>query len=726
MVINMGYGVHGDEPSATNTAPLVAYYLAAAKGKKIDQWLKNCVILVDPSLNPDGFDRFARWENTFRGKALNADPSHAEHNQGWPPGRVNYYWFDLNRDWLPLVHPESRGRMRWYHQWKPNVVLDFHEMGTNSTYFFQPGIPQRTNPLTPRKNIELTAEIAKYHVKAFDKRGTLYLTQELFDDFYMGKGSTYPDLHGAVGILFEQGSSRGQVQESSNGLVRFPDTIRNQFTTSLTSLEATSDMRQKLLDYQKEFYEQAIAKAKSGKVRFYALRANGDRTRLQRFADTLLRHDIQCYWLKQNIEVANQKHYRDITLIVPTEQPEYRFIESLFDRRTNFRENIFYDVSAWTLPLAYNLQTFELPHVDPENLVAAKLGGIRKRNFRASDGDYAYVIDYRDTASINLLSNLLKKNIKVKVATAPFSVKLGKREVSYGYGTLVVPIGIQKDKRKLIVNELSKAAGLGVNVLPIKTGLTPRGIDIGSNQMRVIEPPQVALIIGRGTSAYECGEVWHALDHRLRMPITLIPMDRVSRTDLTRYNKIIVTSGSYSEAREKLLDWTGKGGTLIALTRAAKFFEAELSGGKEDRAKPAEEKTDKAGSIQKPFASARNDRALQLISGSILQTKVDRTHPLAYGLTTQTMPVFRNHTSSILPSKNAYQNPFVYDSENVVLSGYVSKENVEKLKDKASVVVYPKGSGNVILLSDNPNFRGFWEGSRRVFYNSLFFGQFAR
>ena len=169
-MINMGYGVHGDESSATNTAPLVAYYLAAAKGEQIDNWLKHCIILLDPCLNPDGFDRFARWENTFRGKALNADPAHAEHNQGWPPGRVNYYWFDLNRDWLPLVHPESRGRMVWYHQWKPNVVLDFHEMGTNSTYFFQPGIPQRTNPLTPRKNIELTAEIAKYHVKEFDRQ----------------------------------------------------------------------------------------------------------------------------------------------------------------------------------------------------------------------------------------------------------------------------------------------------------------------------------------------------------------------------------------------------------------------------------------------------------------------------------------------------------------------------------------------------------------------------
>ena len=245
-VINMGYGVHGDEPSATNCAPLVAYYLAAAQGEEIERILENCVILLDPCLNPDGFNRFATWANRYRGRVLNPDPQHAEHNQQWPPGRTNYYWFDLNRDWLPLVHPESRSRMRWYHKWKPNVVLDYHEMGTNSTYFFQPGIPQRTNPLTPQKNVDLTNKFGEYHARALDERGSLYYTQETFDDFYMGKGSTYPDLHGAVGILFEQASSRGHVQENQDGLLTFYDTIANHFATSLSSLKATVDLRKEL------------------------------------------------------------------------------------------------------------------------------------------------------------------------------------------------------------------------------------------------------------------------------------------------------------------------------------------------------------------------------------------------------------------------------------------------------------------------------------------------
>ncbi len=206
-VIWMGYGVHGNEPSATNAAPVVAYHLAAGKGKAITDLLENTVILLDPCLNPDGFERFAHWANNFRGNIANPDPQHREHRESSPTGRTNYYWFDLNRDWLPTQHPESQGRLAVYHQWLPNVVLDYHEMGGDSTYFFQPGVPTRMHPLTPASNLELTRRFAQYHANALDRLGSLYFTEERFDDYYMGKGSTYPDLHGAIGILFEQASA---------------------------------------------------------------------------------------------------------------------------------------------------------------------------------------------------------------------------------------------------------------------------------------------------------------------------------------------------------------------------------------------------------------------------------------------------------------------------------------------------------------------------------------
>ena len=206
----LGYGVHGDEASAMNASPLVVYHLASSLSDSVVDSLERSVFLLDPSLNPDGGSRFAHWANENRGKNASQDPSDREHQQDWPGGRTNYYWFDLNRDWLPATHPESRGRIQLFHEWKPNVVLDFHEMGSSSSYFFQPGIPARTNPLTPARNVELTKLFAGFLRQADGfPPGNYSSPRRSFDDFYIGKGSTYPDVNGAVGILFEQGSTRG-------------------------------------------------------------------------------------------------------------------------------------------------------------------------------------------------------------------------------------------------------------------------------------------------------------------------------------------------------------------------------------------------------------------------------------------------------------------------------------------------------------------------------------
>jgi hypothetical protein len=236
IVVQQGFSIHGNEPSGSNAALAVAYYLAAAQGPSIDTLLNNTVILFDPSYNPDGLQRFAYWANTNKSKNINPDPNDREYKEVWPGGRTNHYWFDMNRDWLPAQLPESRARIATFHKWMPNILTDHHEMGTNSSFFFQPGIPSRTHPLTPQQNQDLTAEIGTYHASAFDKIGSFYYSKESFDDFYYGKGSTFPDINGSIGILFEQASSRGHAQESVNGILTFPFTIRNQFTAALSTL----------------------------------------------------------------------------------------------------------------------------------------------------------------------------------------------------------------------------------------------------------------------------------------------------------------------------------------------------------------------------------------------------------------------------------------------------------------------------------------------------------
>ncbi|MEM7356816.1 MAG: M14 family zinc carboxypeptidase, partial [Acidobacteriota bacterium] len=261
VVVNLGYSVHGNEASGSNASLLTAYFLAAAQGEWIERLLRESIVLIDPSLNPDGLARFAGWANMHRGRVLVADPEHREHREGWPNGRTNHYWFDLNRDWLLAQHPETWARLEQFHRWRPNVLIDGHEMGSEQTYFFQPGVPIRKNPLTPERNVTLTGEIAQYHAEALDAIGSLYYSEETFDDFYYGKGSTYPDIHGAIGILFEQASVRGHLRQTPHGEISFPFAIHNQFQTTLSTLRAALDKRRELLDYQRDFYTSAYRRA---------------------------------------------------------------------------------------------------------------------------------------------------------------------------------------------------------------------------------------------------------------------------------------------------------------------------------------------------------------------------------------------------------------------------------------------------------------------------------
>jgi hypothetical protein len=751
-VINMGYGVHGDEPSATNSAPLVAYYLSAAQGDEVEQWLNDCVILLDPSLNPDGFNRFANWANRYRGTVPNPDPAHAEHNQMWPPGRVNYYWFDLNRDWLPLVHPESRGRMNWYHSWKPNVVLDFHEMGTNSTYFFQPGIPKRTNPMTPAKNQELTRKFASYHAKALDQRGSLYFTQERFDDFYMGKGSTYPDLHGCVGILFEQAGSRGIMQENMDGILKFTDTIGNQFTTSLSSLRATSAMRTELLKFKQRFYKQAMKQAAKQKTKSHVFGCEHNRSRLNAYAETLKRHDIDSYWLKEDYEYGDSTFAAEYSLVVPTGQPEYRFLRSLLMRRKDFNENIFYDVSSWTLPLAYGLtQTNLQKNIDEELLTPFEINGTAdvEEDQPFSDEDLGYVVDFRSDAAQKLLTKLLSANVKVRVAKKPFSIETEDGILACGYGTLSIPLQVQKGRRNAVQRMLTTAAKHGAKVTPVKTGLNPSGPDIGSSSFAVLEKPKVAMVIGRGVSAYGAGETWHLLDSQYKYPVTLIKKPSFATTKLDDYSTLVFADGTLSDDDLKVAkSFAENGGTVIAIGRLAVSVSKKLADakneknpetGSDDESDKTENESDKEkketdeladiskseSSIQKPFDSASNEQALKLISGAIFKTHVDLSHPLLYGITNSELAVFRNHAEFLTPSKNVYCNPIIYDEGQPLMAGYCSKANQEKFKGSASVVVHPVGRGRFILMADNPNFRGFWKATNRVFLNAVFFGDFV-
>jgi hypothetical protein len=294
-VVYQGYGVHGNEASASNASILGIYYLAASNSEETNEILNNTVILFDPCLNPDGFQRFANWVNSNKNLVPNPDNNDREFSEVWPGGRTNHYWFDLNRDWLPVQLPESQARVKTFTEWLPNIVTDHHEMGTNSTFFFQPGVPSRVNPLIPNLNQELTEKIAKYHADFLDKIGSLYYSKEDYDDFYFGKGSTYPDANGGIGILFEQGSSRGHIQNSQNGILTFPFAIRNQLTTTLSTLKAASSLKNELLAYMNTFYVNNFNESAKSKYMGIGFGNNQDKTSSYQLAKILKAHKIDVF-----------------------------------------------------------------------------------------------------------------------------------------------------------------------------------------------------------------------------------------------------------------------------------------------------------------------------------------------------------------------------------------------------------------------------------------------
>ncbi len=715
LIIYQGYSVHGNESSGGNASLLVAYHLAAAQDETTKKWLDETVVLIDPCMNPDGFNRFAHWVNANKSHTLVSDPYNREQNEVWPGGRTNHYWFDLNRDWLPVQHPESQGRIANFHEWKPNILTDFHEMGSNATYFFQPGIPARTNALTPEKNQELTGKIAEYHAKALDKIGSLYYTRESFDDYYYGKGSTYPDINGCVGILFEQASSRGHLQESINGMVSFPFTIKNQVTTSFSTIEAGYEMRKELLDFQYNFYKNASSKLKKAKGQGYIVEAIDDPVRLYLFLKMVDQHKIKFYKNEKDVNVKGKKFNKNKSYVIPFNQPQARLIEAMFNRPTKFKDSLFYDVSAFTLPLSFNLQHVEWSGSvsgDPAVLNFPEGKTIQEEN------SYAYLFEWDGYYAPRALNRLLSRGISAKVATKPFKMKIGDELKSFDYGTILIPTGNSniRSSVKRIIKDINIKDG--IDVYGVGTGLTPEGIDLGSNSFNSLKPQKVGLLTGPSVRAYDAGEVWHLLDRRYEMPVTHLDTDRLRRVDLKSYTTIIISDGWYNFSAgdsKKLVDWVKAGGNLVVLKNAINWAKTNGLAGVIHKVK----KNNKKG--KKPYASVSNDRGAQVIGGAIFEAHLDLTHPLGYGYNENKIPVFRRGTLFFEPAKNPYATPLRYTNDPL-LAGYISKENANVIKNSASIIISGSGSGRVICLADNPNFRAFWHGTDKLMANAIFFG----
>jgi len=723
MVLWINFGVHGAESSGMDAAIPLLYHFAAGDSEQIDTMLDDSVMLFTVVFNPDGHARRVDHVETFFSRAQNTDPADIIHNM-WIEARTNHYWFDLNRQWLLLTQPESRAWIQKWHEWKPMVSADYHEMGSATPFYFHPGEENRRNPLIPERARELTYQIGQRHAQFLDSEARLYTTEERFDNFYIGKGSTYPQINGSLGILFEIGAARGGAIQTDRGLVTHADNVRTQFRTALTTIQGSLDLRSEITDYQRQFFVDAARDAARDGRRNYVFTAEGDPERAARFVRLLRMHDIDVFEATADISSGERTFPAGESYVVPLNQFQYRMVQGIFDRVTEFEENIFYDVSGWTLPLAYDL--------DYATVSNARLGdgaALADGAFEAAPApdrsSYGYVVEWSHTFAPRALNRILAEGLMARAAREEFTVVTTRGEVALGRGSIFVPLARQDadaDDIHALMETIAREDGVPIHAAT--SGLTPTtGRDLGAtNVFSALEQPRIILAFNGGLSRYDSGEMWWTLDYRHNMPVTLVEKDDLRRVDWSEYTHLILVGGNASlpdTVRDEVQRWIRRdGGTLIATRQAARwaqsaFFDIEEEESAEDNGSETPERVD--------FAEMALRDAEHVIGGAIFEADLDTSHPLGFGYANRQIPMHRNVAFTLeRPEGDPYAVPVQY-TDDPLLTGYASERRQDEIAGTPSIVTRRQDRGAIVLMADNPVFRGTYPGTERLLMNAIFF-----
>jgi hypothetical protein len=763
VIIHLGYGVHGNETSSTEASLLAGYYLAASDDAETQNWLSGAVIFIDPALNPDGRDRAANWHNAYHSFPAVGDPLDKEHQEGWPNGRTNHYFTDLNRDWLNLVQVESRNRIAFFHKWYPNVQIDFHEQGTNATYYFEPTPKSHESPIIPQFLYEFQVTLAKYHAEALDEIGSLYFTKENYDNLSPIYGSTYPKFFGSVAATFEQASSRGILQESNNGPLAFAFTIRNHLRTSFSTIKGAIAEKAGLFKVQKDFFKYALSQGQKNPAKGFVFGDIKDKTLTNKFLNLLLQHRIEVFEVPSKITQDGKTFEKGSAYVVPSAQPNFLLVHSIFEENT-LKDSIFYDNTGWSLIHAYGLKYAKLKGAVSKGAAVLQPPASGTKPTIAKSG-YAYLINSTDYNYTKALYELQRKDVLVKTAFKGFSVKTAAGEVPFLPGSLVIPVvgqNLTADSLFAAVNAVANSTN--IDVLGVNSGFSAAGIDLGSSNIRATRKPEVAVAFGQGVTASEAGQVWFLLNQQLDLPVSKLDLSTFARAPLARYNVIVLPAGNYSAWDQatvaRIKSWVEAGGTLITFQTATawavannlvqeKLAQTDVfrrpgdltpavaagkpeEGQKSDGAKAEAGKGDgakaNAGQGKAAATSARLDYARQedvegskRINGAIFQADLDITHPIAFGITDRKLFINKNGPTLLVPSSNKYATVAQYTSQPFI-NGYASKANIAKVANSAAIIATASGNGEVILFADDPTYRGYWLGTNRLFLNALFFG----
>ncbi|MDO4460947.1 MAG: M14 family zinc carboxypeptidase [Bacteroidia bacterium] len=729
VIVQLGYNVHGGELAGTDASVLAAYYFVASENPETLKQLSEAVVLLEPALNPDGRERAATFYNEFHSFPRVTDPADIEHSYGFAPHRGNHFYADLNRDWFSLIHPESNARIEYYHKWYPNIYLDYHEMGSESNYYFEPS-PERStwNYTIPQETYtKLNVLLAKYFGEALDEVGALYFTRENFDNISPIYGSTYPDFQGGVGTTLEVGSSKGVAVETSVGVREFAFNIRENVRTSIAALKVGVEQKQTFLKHQEDFFKSAITEGAKRAEKYYVFGSETDKGITRIFLNNLLTHRVDVYALAQDIQLNGKNFKKGSAYVVPVSQPQYRVVNAAFEERTEFVDSIFMDITAWG-----TVHGFGVPYAKAK---VASLGDKITEKPIVEPGkidrksDYAYVFSYSDYLTPRTLINLLDNNIIVKAAFKPFEVETTEGIKQFSRGSIVIPVQYQTVSSSELYDIIRNAvAETGINVYGIPTGAhVGNGIDLGSDNISRIYKPQVATIVGDGIDWTEVGEIWYLLGNRFNIPLTKINANSVARVNLSRYTSIILADGSYNNLPKSFVDdlrlWVRNGGVLITIKRASQWaIEQGLVEGYASAKDAKGERPSASQNIERfDYATQREKLGPKRIGGAIFKADLDITNPLAFGFESREFYAIKTGNSLLPRPSNNYSVLLQFDKSPLV-SGYVSKENQKLVANAPHITFGNNGRGTVVLFNESPTFRGYWLNTGRFLTNALFFG----
>ena len=727
----LAYNIHGNEAVGMEAAMKTLYTLVSSTGDDIREYLKTCIIVIDPCQNPDGRDLYTNRYRSTMNFIVNPDKKSWEHNQGWPGARTNHYMFDLNRDWTWQTQAETQQRIKLYNQFMPQVHADFHEMGAESTFFFAPGADPWNNIISPWQH-EFHKLMGKGNSELFNEKFKLYFTKESFDLFYPGFGDTWPLFNGAMGFTYEQGGggpSGIAYKLDSGDTLTLKDRIDGHFTASMATIKVAYENREKLLSEFNKYFEESLTNP-AFPYKSVIIKGTGEKSALRSLLQLLDKNQI-----RYSYAGSTGKKYRgfdyeknkdgDFTvekgdILVSAFQPQSHFMQALFEPKTKASDSISYDLTAWALPYVYNLKAYAVTERIPSDTARIVFKTIV--NEKGSSKPYAYVANFTGFDELKFMAALYRKKIKVRYSLKPFTLAGN----SFNRGSVIVT---RADNRHLVTDFDKDVIEAGnecqVKLIESGTGMVETGKDFGSENSPLVTAKTVALLCGEGTSSGSVGEIWYYFDKELNYPVSLININNAESLDLKDYEILILPAGNYTKLKDTIIDFAKRGGRVIAMENAISVFSGEKT---TSLAKAIDIRTTEQKATEKKIKSddstllkkfeIENERRYMLSersAGSIYRVKLDDTHPYAFGMGKEWFIMKR---SPGYPFLTAGSNiGYIVDKDPV--SGFAGFKFKEKIKNTLVIGSEKIGSGEVIYITDDPYFRAFWATGRVLLGNMI-------